>query len=175
MTCMSSTDLHPDTSPLALSPGEWLAIRAWRHPGAVCRDCAQDGGEAVLARAAEAFRAFLADAQQGGTRRAPRLARPDSPSLTKDERRLLHAVTAAQAGDEERMDNYLYSIALDPASRSRLAEAIRALAAALAAAGHRLPGPPEAQQPIPAPALPVARAHGLALRGIAVAWPSGLR
>jgi len=82
-----------------------------------------------------------------------------SPALTKGERRLLHAVAAAQREDAEMLDNYLYKLALDSGVRSRLAEAVTSLAACLAMQGHRLTRPAGCLC-IPAAALTVARAHG---------------
>jgi hypothetical protein len=93
--------------------------------------------------------------------------------LTRDERRLLRALAAAQAADEMLMDNYLYKLALGFPSRALLAEAMRALAAALANQEHWLPVG-EVQQPLPAPTSPVACVHGRELHGTTLAWPGGL-
>lgn len=177
MTRMMDAGSGSDARSGALSFGEWLAVWTLRWIAQEPRARAPDGDDvphgayADLVRAEASFRSFLAGARQGGSRRAPHLARPVSPSLTRDERRLLRALAAVQAGDEVLMDNYLYKLALDPASRACLADGVRALAAALAAQGHRLPAT-MTQQPVPAPALPVARAHGRALHDLAVAWPS---
>ena len=84
-----------------------------------------------LACAEEAFCSFLIAAQQNLGAHAPHFAHPSSPFLTKDERRLIRAVAAAQAGDEVLLDNYLYKLALEPSPRAQLAQAMRALAAAL--------------------------------------------
>ncbi len=90
---------------------------------------------AHLRRAENAFRAFHAAAG----------ARPVctgswfATALSKDERRLLRALAAAQAGDAALLDNYLYKLALDQSCRACLAEAVCALAVALANAGYAVP------------------------------------
>jgi hypothetical protein len=174
---MISFGFDPGSRTRALTPGERLVVCTLRRlaqdadvhtPGAVfgLHDVVAD-----LASAEQLFRAFLAEARTGGGVREPILARAGCPSLTKDECRLLRAVAAARAGDEALLDNYLYKLALDPSPRARLAEAVRALAAALAA--QKDPPPtPDARQPVPAPVLAVARARGWALDGLAVAWPA---
>jgi len=124
----------------ALSRDDWRAARILRRiardwrTSVVDEDHAQRDGRADLARAEAAFCCYLAraDARHGEGRREPRLACPDRPALTKDERRLLRALAAARATDERLMDNYLYKIALDPSLRAFLAHAVRALATALA-------------------------------------------
>ena len=98
-----------------------------------------DPADADLGRAGSAFFSFLMVAQQDAGVREPRLADPDSPSLTKDERRLMRALAAAQAGDEALLDNRLYKLALAPLARVRLAEAVRALAEALAVQQRQRP------------------------------------
>jgi hypothetical protein len=99
-----------------------------------------------------------------------RLAMSGSHELTKDERRLLHAIAAAQAEDAQLLDNYLYKLALNRSIRAPLAEAVKSLAACLAVHGYWLPQPPEAI-PVPAAALRLARAQGHDLHDIHVAWP----
>ncbi len=124
------------------SPGEWLTLRFLRrlaHMGrfpTVTGDASETG--VGLARAAESFCSFLAAARQGEGMREPRLAHPGSPVVTKDERRLLRALAAARANDEVLLDNYIYKFALSALPRVQLAQAIRALARALAAQEHFL-------------------------------------
>ncbi|MBT1315020.1 hypothetical protein JQN09_24440, partial [Phocaeicola dorei] len=81
---------------------------------------------------------FLAvwDGDEALCHRALHLRGPGGWRPTKTERRLLKAVSAAQAEDAWLLDNYLYKIALAPALRSRLALAVQALAAALAVHGY---------------------------------------
>ena len=124
------------------------------------RDGAEGGDDALplspaTARAAAAFGAFLDGAGRAPGARAPVLGAPGSPAPTKDERRLLRALAAAQAGEGAVLDACLCRFALDRRLRAGLAEAVRALAAALAAGGVVLP--PRAPPPVPAPALRVAR------------------
>jgi hypothetical protein len=95
---------------------------------------------------------------------------PESLVLTKTERRLLHAIAAAQAEDAEVLDNYLYKLALHREARSRLAAAVTTLAACLAIQGHWLPRGAESRA-IPAAALTVARTHGWDMQAVRVAWP----
>ena len=124
---------------------------------------------AEMVRAEGAFRGFLKAAQQVQGVRVPNLGEPGSLSPTKDEHRLLRALAAAQAGDQAVLDNYLYKFALDRRQRVGLADAVRALAAALAAVGLMLPALPTAS--VPASALRIASMRGLALDEIEVAWP----
>ena len=124
------------------SPGEWLTLRFLRRLAHMARfptvtgDASETG--VGLARAAESFCSFLAAARQGGGVREPRLAHPGSPVVTKDERRLLRALAAAGANDEVLLDNFIYKFALNALRRVQLAQAIRALARALAAQEHLL-------------------------------------
>lgn len=90
--------------------------------------------------------------------------------MTKNERRLLNALAAAQAEDAELLDNYLYRLVLDRTARARMAEAVTQLAACLAVHGYRLPRP-LGMIPVPAAALAVARRHGQDIDDIRVAWP----
>lgn len=114
------------------NPGEWLAIRLLRRAahGAPCPagTYAPLEADTELALAEERFCSFLAAARQGEGAREPRLAQPGSPLVTKDERRLLRALAAAQTGDEAVLDNHLYKFALAALPRARLAQAMWALA-----------------------------------------------
>ena len=123
-----------------------------------------------MARAAAAFRAFLDGADQAPGARAPVLGAPGSPAPSKDERRLLRALAAAQHGDYAVLDAYLCKFALDRRLRAGLADAVCALAAALAAGGVVLPA--RASPPIPAPALRVAIMRGQTPEELDVDWPS---
>ena len=151
---------------------QWVAVQTLRHlarPFSIGK-----GGRAALpfsaelARAETAFQAFLTTGQQAPGVRVPRLGEPGRADPTKDERRLLRALAAAQAGNWPVLDNYLYKFALDRRQRAGLADAICALAAALAGNGCVLPACPPR---IPAPALRVAFMHGLVLDEIDAAWP----
>jgi hypothetical protein len=122
---------------------EWLAIGFLRRVAHVAHcSLGSDGGvlepSMDLADAEEAFCSFLVATQQDVGAREPYFAHPSSPFLTKDERRLLRALAAAQAGDEMLLDNYLYKFALGPSPRAQLAQAMRALAAALTVQGRRI-------------------------------------
>ena len=155
---------------------QWVAVQSLRRlarPRSV-----EEGGRAALpfsadrVRAETAFQAFLTAVPQVQGVRAPNLGEPGGADQTKDERRLLRALAAAQAGDWPVLDNYLCKFALDRRQRAGLADAVCALAAALAASGFALPAFPLAS--IPAPALHVAFMHGLMLDEIDVAWPGSL-
>lgn len=98
------------------------------------------------------------------------LGLPESMALTKDERRLLDAVAAAQAEDSELLDNYLYKLALDYKARSLLAEAVTRLSACLAVQGYWLPKP-LGSLVVSGAALTVARVHGRDIQEVRVAWP----
>jgi hypothetical protein len=123
--------------------------------------------EKELAGIADRFRSVFVEA---GGLRPLRLALPGSRELTKDERRLLHAIAAAQAEDLELLDNYLYKLALDRTVRAPLAEAVKSLAACLGVHGSWLPLPSGAMA-VPAAALAVARVQGHDLCDIRVTWP----
>ncbi len=140
--------------------GERLAIWALRRVIAGSRCCRPAPGPAVLdlGAMAAAFRDVFSPADVGI---------PESLALTKSERRLLHAIAAAQAEDAAMLDNYLYKLALDRVLRARLAEAVTTLAACLALQGHWLARPAA----IPAAALTVARAHGWDMEALRVDWP----
>ena len=93
------------------------------------------------------------------------VAPPGTLEVTRHERRLLRAAAAAQAEDDGLVDNYLFKLALHPRARPPLARAVTALATTLAISGHWL-----SAVLLPAPALQVARLHGVDLRAIAVLW-----
>ena len=158
--------------PLSASPG--VAVEALRSLARKPRGHEGDRGDVLppcpaRTLAEDAFGIFLAAVMPIRDSRAPCLAQPHSTILTRDERTLLRALAAAQAGDEMVLDNYLYRIALDRQQRARLAEAVRALAAALELAGVILPVTPALK--LPAPALRVGVLHGLLLDDIDVSWP----
>ena len=155
---------------------QWIAVQSLRR---LARPRgAEESGRAALpfsgekARAETAFQAFLAAVPLVPGVRAPNLGEPGRADQTKDERRLLRALAAAQTGDWPVLDNYLYKFALDRQQRAGLADAVRALAAALAASGFVLRALPLSS--IPAPALRVPFMHGLALEETDVAWPGSL-
>jgi hypothetical protein len=133
---------------------EWLAIGFLRRV-AHAAHCSLGSSVGVpepsmdLACAEEAFCSFLVAAQQDAGAREPYFAHPSSPLLTRDERRLLRALAAAQAGDEALLDNYLYKLALGSSPRAQLAQAMRALAAALTVQGHRVPSSKAQQVMVP--------------------------
>ena len=139
-----------------------VPARAGTANGSPCRACAASPGLAASRKAA-APPCPLPDW------RGPDLGELGRADPTKDERRLLRALVAAQAGDWPVLDNYLCKFALDRRQRAGLADAVCALAAALAASGFVLPASPPAS--VPAPALRVAFMHGLTLDEIDVAWP----
>ncbi len=64
--------------------------------------------------------------------------------LSRDERRLLRALAACQAGQTGLADNFLFRFAPRSVIRSHLTQAVAALAATLAAGGYWLPQPMEA-------------------------------
>lgn len=94
---------------------------------------------AEMVQAEDAFQAFLKAGQQVQGMRVPNLGEPGSLNPTKDEHRLSRALAAAQAGNQAVLDNCLYKFALDRQQRDGLADAVYALAAALAASGFMLP------------------------------------
>ena len=158
-----------------LSLAERLAVWAFRcidhHP----RTC-QGGHRHRLADfitelqgAIGQFQAFQLQMHQQGWS-GLRMAEWGAVSLSRDERRLLRAVAAVQAGQTELADNFLFRFAPSRAVRPGLAQAVSALAATLAAFGHWLP-PPMESLPVPAGALSVARMHGAELGNLKVAWP----
>lgn len=179
MAGMTVPGFSSSAPPGMLSFGEWLAVWTLRwivhepSPSSPDSDGAAPGAYADLLRAEASLRSFVAAVRQGSRGvREPRLAGPVDPVLTRDERRLLRALAAAQAGNEPLLDNFLYKIALDRPLRAVLADGVRALAAALAAQDHRLPTIGSQQHLVPAPALAVARKHGWTLDEITVAWPA---
>jgi hypothetical protein len=96
------------------------------------------------------------------------VAPPGALDVTRHERRLLRAAAAAQAEDDGLVDNYLFKLALHPQARPPLVRAVTALATTLAISGYWL-----SAFLLPAPALQVARLHGVDLRRIAVLWGPG--
>ncbi|HEY0185058.1 MAG TPA: hypothetical protein VGC09_19830 [Rhodopila sp.] len=98
------------------------------------------------------------------------IAMSDTASLTKDERRLLRAVAAAQNEDSELLDTFVHKLAMGRGGRRHLAGVITNLAACLAVQGYWLPRPTELI-PVPGPALTVALAHGRNMQTVRVAWP----
>ena len=174
MSSMASVGLEPDQQSSSPRSCQRAALRNLRH---LVRGPATEIDEssdmlplsAEIVRAEDAFQAFLNAAQQVQGVRVPNLGEPGSLSPTKDEHRLLRALAAAQAGDQAVLDNYLYKFALDRRHRVGLADAVCALAAALAAGGFMLPALPTAS--VPASALRVASMRGLPFDGIEVVWP----
>ncbi len=81
-------------------------------------------------------------------------------SLTRDERRLLKALAAAQAGQDWRLDLTLFKLAPHPAARRLLAEAISMLGAALALLGHWLPAPSATEPAALPPAAMAGQSQG---------------
>ncbi len=157
----AETESRRGTVQPCLAEGERLAIWALRRVVAGSRCCHPAApGPAMLDLGvmAAVFRTVFSPADVG---------LPESMVLTKSERRLLHAVAAAQAEDAEMLDNYLYKLALDRTLRAQLAEAVTTLAACLALQGYWLVRP----GPIPAAALTVARAHGWDMEALRVDWP----
>ncbi len=85
-----------------------------------------------------AFRAFQGQIQaQGGA--GLRMAAWGSSHLSRDERRLLRAIAACQAGQTELADHLLFHFEPRSLVRRGLAQAVAALAATLAASGYWLP------------------------------------
>lgn len=159
------------------SQAERLAIWTVRRLGRGPQSCAAAPATLGWGRAndlqavAEAFRALPHPAGGGGLE----LGCPGALALTRHEQKLLRALAAAQSGDDAVADNFLASIAPGRQVRATLGRAVQTLAAALGLAGHWLPQPrpanPLAGFALPAPALRVARTHGME-PGRAVAWPS---
>ncbi len=133
----------------ALSLAAVMAGSASAHVAvAALRAVAGERGDASLAplppsrhlvQAERAFRAFHLATRAEHWTRAPRMGACGAAALTKDERRLLRALAAAQAGDAVLLDNYLYKLALDRERRACLTEAVAALAEALLGSGFAVP------------------------------------
>ncbi len=177
MNSMSVVTESLDLWSVSHGAAHWVAAQTLRRLAHQTTYCAEDGRGALpscddTVRAGDALRTFVTAASPDQGSRAPHISRPGRPALTKDECRLLRAVAAVQANDEKLLDNYLYRIALHRKQRARLAEAIHALAKALAARGHVLSA--LSMPDILSPALRVAVMHGLALDEIDVAWPGQL-
>lgn len=92
-------------------------------------------------------------------------------STSKTERRLLRALAAAQAENDELLNRYLLYFVPSWPVRQRLAVAMEALAATLAVHGYWLQQPIELL-PIPGSALMLARTRGRDLAMAQVSWPS---
>jgi hypothetical protein len=154
----------------AMTENERIAVRLLRatlvRPGA-----RPDGLPPRVADAGAEFRAAL-DGQPDAPPVVVRVAEPDDPRLTRDERGLLQAVAAAQRDDEAVMDNYLVRIAPGTGPRARLAAAVRVLARSLARSGRLLASREVVYWSLPAAALTVARLHGHDTSAIEVAWPT---
>lgn len=157
------------------SDGERLALLILRRAAGQERQCLASGTppvwliETEFAGIVARFRPLLAPHCAACGVRPVQLGLACCLSMTKDERRLLNAAAAIQAGDEALLDNYLYRLALDRAARKPLAEAVTQLAAALAIHGHWLPRPCAA--PLTGAALTAARAQGLNMGNVRVTWP----
>jgi hypothetical protein len=92
-----------------------------------------------------------------------RMAEWGTLHLSRDERHLLRAVGAFQAGQTDLADHVLFRFAPRSLVRAGLTQAVAALAATLAAGGYWLPPP--------AGALPIARLHGAERSTPTIAWP----
>jgi hypothetical protein len=169
---------HAPTEAVALdelSLPERLAVWAFRSIDQDPRLCAGrqrpglGGFVAELQMAVAQFQAFQLKMHQQGWS-GLRVAEWGTLHLSRDERRLLRAVAAVQAGQAELADNLLFRFAPSAVVRPVLAQAVAALAATLAAFGHWLP-PPARSWPLPAGALSVARMHGADLGELKIAWP----
>ncbi|MCQ8242435.1 hypothetical protein [Rhizosaccharibacter radicis] len=151
------------------SPNDGLT---WRQRGpAIVRRRRMEALSEPERFAVRLMRTALGDAAPDPAMPAVRLARPDDPLVTRDERGLLHAVAAAQRRDDAVMDNYLVRMAPGGAARARLADAVRALAGLLAASGRVVASPQIMCWSLPAAALTVARLHGHDTSMIPIAWP----
>ena len=103
---------------LALAPAERTAVWALRRVVFDAQGCGSPmtsppwsmAGD--LARMAGTFAAVFAGRDQAGLRPL-RVNPPGSLGLTKDERRLLNAVAAAQGDDPALLDNYLFKVVAD--------------------------------------------------------------
>jgi hypothetical protein len=160
---------------LPLCDGQRLALCVLRRAGGGQRGCALAVGEArglvgELSDATAALAELLQPPCAPGCIRAVQLEAPGSGTITKDERRLLNVIAAAQAGDDGLADNYLYRLALERGARARLATAAARLGACLAVYGYWLPSP-ATTMPMPAAALCVARRQGVDVHDMTIAWP----
>lgn len=157
------------TSDTASSEAERFVIGALRralHGRPLCALGAA-AGDRDMEAAEAAVRAALRP-RPPARLRAVHLNPPGCLGLTKDERRLLRATAAAQAGNLPVLDNYLFKLALDRDLRGPLADAITRFGAILAVRGQWLSGP--SSWTIPAGALMVARARGRDVAGLRVSW-----
>jgi len=166
----------PRGNAVSHAAAEEIALGALRRAGGAQWRCPLSAAikpadiERELAGIAADFGKIFNQPAGAGGPRPMQLGVPGCLGLTKDERRMLHAVAATQAGDEALLDNYLYKLALDRPVRRHLAEAVRKLAACLAVYGCWLPRPPSAM-PLPGGALAVARVQGRDMQDVRVAWP----
>lgn len=166
MNSIAAVVERPGLGSVSHSYCRWMAAQTLRRLAHQTPYCVEDGLGALppcddTVRAGDALRTFLIAASPDRGSRTPCISLPGRPALTKDEWRLLRAIGAVQANNEELLDNYLYRIALNRQQRTCLADAIRALTKALAARGYVLSVP--LTPDIPAPSLCVAGMHGLAL------------
>jgi hypothetical protein len=104
-----------------------------------CSSANDWGQQENLRNVGIAFEKILIEMAQRGMRRI-RIGARGSSALSKDEQRLLRALAAAQSGDDELVDNYLYKLALDRDVRRTLASAVTAFGASLAVSGYWLRG-----------------------------------
>lgn len=166
------THWRHDAAP-PLTDAQRLAIWVFRRGADGHRPCPPHGTVNVphIARELLGIAGLFTELlEQPGTIRAMQLGQPFCLAITKDERRLLHVIAAAQTGDDALADNYLYRFALERAARGRLAEAVAKLAACLAVYGYWLPKPAGALT-VPGAALTTARAQGHDVRDMRVVWP----
>ena len=159
-----------------LNDGERFALWALRRIFAGPILC--DGGTLAsmkgngwgLAPAVSAFRRLMSEAPEWTTRNSAGFLAAGYLDLTRYERRWLRALSAAQADQCEIVDHYLCKLAPERGLREMLAQAVHALAAALAVQGLYLPRPMP-NTPLPGGALRVARCHAYDLSCARVLWP----
>lgn len=170
-------DARRQESVLPLCAGQQLALRVLRCAGGAQPYCmfwhgegSRTGGE--LGEITALFAPLLQTPPALAYMRSVQLMPPGCSGLTKDERRLLNIIAAAQAGDESLADNYLYRLALERRARHCLGTACLRLAAWLAVNDYWFPCPGDAAPLlVPAGALIVARRQGLYSEDFTVAWP----
>jgi hypothetical protein len=170
-----SSTARTGIAPTMMGDAERLAVWTLRRIAEGPRPCLASDGDVSwgpgqdLHKVALAVRTALNALRRHGSGRL-QLGCSGSLALTRDEQRLLRALSASQSGSDALVDNYLYRITLDRQVRQCLAAAVSALAASLAAAGYWLADAAPAWR-LPAPALPVAKLHGQTVRSDEVAWP----
>lgn len=171
---MSRGDVAAPEPPLqvaTMAEGERVAIRLLRRilgsrgagPAELDESPALDHAAMLIRRAV--------DPDAGGLSRPIDVALPEDAAVTPDERTLLRALAAAQHAEEPLLDQAVSRLMPAREKRSSLAEAMRALARALATSGRSLANPRVLCWSLPAAALTVARLHGHDLGHIAIAWP----